>query len=325
MKNNVFKKIVLSIVVIVIIFACLEIIQRIRHPNVGCRGMYNSLGFRNREFSIAKLPGTIRILFVGGSTTFGSRNSFENTFPFLVEEFFKNNSLNKSVEVINASWPGINSFWIVGRIKNTLYLKPDIIIVMTAYNDVVPMTIPEEEYELIDGKIVFKLPWYMGIHRFFKEHSVFYVTLREKLSILKYGKPEYAYTLAHKIETPKIDNTQIEKSLLGYKKNLEKIINLTSKNEIKLIFLKPPISEMREKEYPFYHKCFKKVVTVLQEVCCKSNVVLLDVNDFLKVLREEEIYVGDGLHFTDGANKKMAIGIFDYLFKKKDYYFNTGN
>jgi len=314
MKKKIFlKNILFSFIVLIAAFSCLEVTQRIRHPHVGCRGMYNSLGFRNLEFSVEKTPGTIRILFVGSSTTFGSRNNLENTFPFLVGKFLKEELSSKSIEVINAALSARNSFWVAKRIKDTLYLKSDIIIVMTAYNDVMLMTTPKEKYEIIDGKMFFKLPWYTGIHRFFLKHSVFYVTLREKIAILLYGNPEFAYFPPKIRNKTEIKNEQIKECLENYKGNLNKIVQLTSEHKMKLIFLKPPISELRRKKHPSYYNGYQMIIKVLEEVAYVNDIPLIDIGCFLNELEQEEAFITDGIHFTDKANKNIALGIFNYL------------
>ena len=72
----------------------------------------NSLGFRGREISERKPDQKIRIVAIGGSTTFGIGSSNNNnTYPSLLEnKLNKNNELsNISFEVINAGIPGAQS------------------------------------------------------------------------------------------------------------------------------------------------------------------------------------------------------------------------
>ena len=83
----------------------------------------NSLGFRGTDFEITKDPNTYRIIMVGGSTTFGSGSTSDNTTipSFLQNEFQKNNF---DVEVINAGVGAADSSEEAYKIRN-MYKKFD--------------------------------------------------------------------------------------------------------------------------------------------------------------------------------------------------------
>ena len=50
----------------------------------------NDLGFRDpRNYSLAKTPGTFRILVLGDSVTFGHGAVYETTYPYLLEQRLK--------------------------------------------------------------------------------------------------------------------------------------------------------------------------------------------------------------------------------------------
>ena len=83
-ESSIVRNLIFGIVAVSIFFAALEIRQRIRHPQVGFRGMTNSMGFRSPEFNPEKDPKTPRVLFIGSSTTFGVEGPIEKTFPSLV-------------------------------------------------------------------------------------------------------------------------------------------------------------------------------------------------------------------------------------------------
>jgi len=63
----------------------------------------NSEGFRGPEFSKDKPDNTYRIITVGGSTTFGSGVTDENTWPRILEKKLQNLSISKNIEVVNTS------------------------------------------------------------------------------------------------------------------------------------------------------------------------------------------------------------------------------
>ena len=96
----------------------------------------NSDGFRGQEISKANDNNLYRIFTVGGSTTFGSGVMDDQTFPFYLQERFKESAIN-NVEVINA---GIGGAWSLNEIKlvkeRLLEYDPNLIIVYDGWNDV---------------------------------------------------------------------------------------------------------------------------------------------------------------------------------------------
>ena len=96
----------------------------------------NSEGFRGPEFNKDKPDNTYRIIAVGGSTTFGSGVTDENTWPRILEKKLQNISESKNIEVINTGIGAITSFNESKLIKEKLiHYKPDLLIVYDGNND----------------------------------------------------------------------------------------------------------------------------------------------------------------------------------------------
>lgn len=70
----------------------------------------NSLGFRDpRDYALAKAPGTLRILVLGDSVTFGHGAIYETTYPYLLEQRLKEWRPDVAWEVWNLGVPGYNT------------------------------------------------------------------------------------------------------------------------------------------------------------------------------------------------------------------------
>ena len=103
-------------------------------------GRINSLGLRGPERTIEKPPGVLRVLCVGGSTTFGAGIlGDENTWPARLESHLAAGWPNQRVEVWNAGVPGYTTA------ENIIYLgltlvdfHPDLVIFYEGYNDFKP-------------------------------------------------------------------------------------------------------------------------------------------------------------------------------------------
>jgi lysophospholipase L1-like esterase len=97
----------------------------------------NSLGFRDqREYALAKPPGTFRILVLGDSVTFGHGAVYETTYPYLLEQQLRAWRPDVTWEVWNLGVPGYNTA------QELAYLKlvedryaPDLVVVGFFTND----------------------------------------------------------------------------------------------------------------------------------------------------------------------------------------------
>lgn len=320
-KKKLFN-IIFAFVFLFIFFLTLEAIQRLRHPHVGFRGMYNSLGFRSQEFEPKKKPGTIRILFMGSSTTFGVGNTLENTYPFLVGRILSEKLDSVRIETINGAMPAKGSFWVVERIKHSLYLDPDIIISMTGYNDSATTYNDSVRFSK-EGELILRHPWYVKLSNFLACHSVFYVTLREKIAIILYGDPRFAFS---RPKTKPGEDKLIKPSWLihypqYYRNNLGRMIKIADRHKIKLIFLNPPLSALRKKKVPIYAKKFFRLKEELFKESLNFNIPIIDLEGPLSESVIGEYISTDGIHFTDKGNLKIAQVISDFLIKNKKEYF----
>ena len=102
----------------------------------------NSMGIRYpREISLRKPDSTLRILFLGGSTTFGDIDDEYDVFPALIETALRDSihSLDPRytrVECLNGGVHGLTSAEILTHFQfKYQYLQPDLIVLHTGFND----------------------------------------------------------------------------------------------------------------------------------------------------------------------------------------------
>lgn len=102
----------------------------------------NSMGIRYpQEISLQKPKSAYRILFLGGSTTFGDVDDTYDVFPALIEKKLRdsisylNPAFNK-LECLNGGVHGLTSAELLTHFQfKYQYLQPDLIIVHTGFND----------------------------------------------------------------------------------------------------------------------------------------------------------------------------------------------
>jgi len=117
-------------------------------PNITIEGkkQHNSQGYRGNPVSMDRTPGVCRILFLGGSTTYGWKvYDSKYTYPAFSEGLL-NQDLSKEckkVEVINAGLPFGTSAELFSHYHYKFhYYKPDLVVINTGGNDAYLPTIP---------------------------------------------------------------------------------------------------------------------------------------------------------------------------------------
>lgn len=99
----------------------------------------NSHGFISTpELSVDKPDSTIRIVFLGGSSTAGMGFNLEDeeTWPWKTVQLLKTQNNNIDIDFINGALGAFTTFESYGRLWSQIrFFKPDIIIVNHAWND----------------------------------------------------------------------------------------------------------------------------------------------------------------------------------------------
>jgi lysophospholipase L1-like esterase len=103
----------------------------------------NALGYRGAEITRQKPVRTIRLVCLGGSTTFSIDVGDRTTYPQRLEDLLRATYPDYAIEVINA---GVGAYTSAESLANLVFrvfdLQPDVIVVYHAVNDVHPRVIP---------------------------------------------------------------------------------------------------------------------------------------------------------------------------------------
>jgi len=98
----------------------------------------SSLGIRDREIAPESAPGTLRVLALGDSQTFGNGLALSDTWPKQLERMLQEVGVH-SWEVVNAGIPGTDTWQheiLLGRLLNAT--NPHVVVLALYVNDVVP-------------------------------------------------------------------------------------------------------------------------------------------------------------------------------------------
>src|SRR5262249_48034368 len=99
----------------------------------------NSLGLRDREIAPNPAPGTLRVLALGDSQTFGNGLELSDTWPKQLERILEGSGDGRRWEVINAGIPGTDTWQhevVLRRFLVTTH--PNAVLLAFYVNDVSP-------------------------------------------------------------------------------------------------------------------------------------------------------------------------------------------
>lgn len=99
----------------------------------------NSYGLRDREFPIQAELGTVRILCLGDSLTFGNGVAMESTWPKQLEGLLNGTFNGVRYQTINAGVSAYDTWQEIGYLeRHGIQFQPSVVIVGFYANDVVP-------------------------------------------------------------------------------------------------------------------------------------------------------------------------------------------
>jgi lysophospholipase L1-like esterase len=161
--------------------------RRLRYglvPNTDYYGWFkiNSLGFRGREISAQKKPGVLRIVCLGGSTTFDTGTvGAARPWPEVLEAELRQRMGTMSLEVLNLGIPGATSLdSLIDLQMRAFSFEPDLVIVYQGHNDLV-YSIPPPTPE---PSLLFPLedPPRSRFTRWLTYHSLLYAKTEERVA-----------------------------------------------------------------------------------------------------------------------------------------------
>jgi lysophospholipase L1-like esterase len=104
--------------------------------HTGVQVAFNAFGLRDAERSPQPAPGTLRVLALGDSVTFGMGVPQDLTYPRQAEALLSQ-ARGAPVEVLNMGMPGYNTIHQLAQLRELgLALQPKVVVVGFLYNDI---------------------------------------------------------------------------------------------------------------------------------------------------------------------------------------------
>jgi len=267
---------------------------------------FNSFGYRGPEIEIPKPPGRVRVLCVGGSTTFGGENPEEATYPALLQAALRERSPEADIEVVNAGVAGYTSVEsVVDFALRGLDLEPDLVILYHGVNDVPAALTPRFKsdyshwtppHRRVPGGVP-TLP----------ERSLLLLTVRWKLE-----RPAAAEADAPLLEAPPPE------AIAAFERNTRTVARLAKSRRARVVL--PSFAERIHlypdlaSEKPLYAgkahpsaEAFRRTIAafneVLRRVAEEESALHPDLQALLPDSKDAFL---DWMHLTDAGNAAMA-------------------
>jgi len=270
----------------------------------------NSLGFRGPEIRVPKPPGTVRLAFLGASTTWCAEVSGnDKVWAHLVAEDLRRAFPRADLDYVNGGVPG---YVVKSSLKNLEHrvapLQPDIVVIYHATNDMSAELRRLAEKRGVIGEAKVEPPSWLS------NHSLLW-NLAEK---------NFRIWIAQQKAERKIGRLQVDTALLGgaFRNDLVALVR-RAQREAKVVAVATFAARLRGEQsdeeqlqaaasalyyMPFMTprgllESYARYNQVIREVAQETGAVLIDGEHEIP---GDATHFNDSVHFTDAGARAMA-------------------
>lgn len=269
----------------------------------------NQHGLRGAEIADPKTG--LRIVVMGGSSTFGVGARDDETFPFLVEKVLREKHRGLSLEVVNAGIPGFDSSHILSMLEVEIVgLSPDILLLYIGLND----------WGIISRVSGDSLSVLRRVHDFAMGHSMLYLSLQEKVQKSMTGDIHNLYQ-AEKlpIEKRAEETLHNQANWERFRNNLRRIAEVCQRNRIRLILATEavdlqPSETAKEAWYDkeLWGPVYLKGRKIVNAAAAENGLALVDAAEAFDRMDRTGLFL-DLVHLSAEGNEKLARILADGL------------
>lgn len=276
------------------------------------------------DIEIKKQAGTVRVLYLGGSSTAGSGHNLadESTWPWLATQLLRERS-SRDIEFINGALPGYSTFESYGRLWSRLrFFQPDIIVLYHGWNDMYYMagtreitawrTLPDGSWGFEKGPKVAEYAPHWSDHVL--RYSQLFTKFRTDLSPRQIGEIGLNAENTRKLNTERFEVFRTNLKLI---REAATIMNaeLFVAKQATLIVADDPIICIASCGYAFHGfgheehvEAYNRIYAIIDEEIDASHVI--DVTE----LSGNPALFGDHVHPTESGAMKIAEIVADAIY-----------
>ena len=290
---------------------------RLQLPNTVQGNMtFNSLGHRSPEISLPKRANTVRIVFLGTSTTQDSHvTGDEASWPHRTIEELRSLFPSCNFDYVNSGTPGLSLSAINTYFEHYVRLtEPDITIIYSADEGLALQTLAKNTNHTGLQQAEFSPSW-------LAQHSLLWFKIEKNLEIIKLQR--IAFDEVGKVQVEDMDNlTQ------SYRNELTRLIRKTREYGItglitggsrlsrkqtrpeKFEAARATLFYMPYVSIPTWLEVYEAFDTVLREVAAKQNAIVIGGHE--QIPSDLDHYV-DSMHFSDRGSFLMGKRVSENL------------
>jgi len=282
----------------------------------------NSLGFRGPEITVPKPAGTLRVAFLGSSTTWCAEVSGnDKVWPYLVTMQLRRAYPHATIDYVNGGVPGYTVASSIANLRHRVApLQPDIIVIYDATND-----LSGELREVAAAK---------GVTRDAKPQTPFWLSNYSLLWNL--AEKNFRVWLAQKKSEASVGRLEVDPSALGesFRRDLTTLVR-AAQQQAKLVAVATFSTQLRAGQtndqqlqasasalyyMPFMTpaglvKSYQRYNEIIADVARSTGAILIGGEDDIPGDRR---HFTDTVHFTDAGSEAMADRVSKALSSSRD-------
>ena len=286
-----------------------------RSPEGGKVTHHNTVGFRDVEDFPPKTEAALRIICLGGSTTYGvSVIDNRATYPAALERFLNGEHQPQGwdrVEVFNLGVGGYTSREVLTTFqRHGLPLQPDVVLIQSGLNDVAPRLYPDFDCDYRHFRKSLTLPAQSFLARQ-AYHSRLFLTLGWKLNLIE------PFTLQARTQypMPSADEAAANFDANGTDclyENLTTAVELAKNAGARVwmlsqVYLNDPDFESPDPDQRNLERLYRRGLLehnkVIRDVCMSIDTGLVD---FENVMPRRRRFFTDPVHMSEEGNEMKA-------------------
>jgi len=276
----------------------------------------NSLGYRGRDFAVAKPEGVTRIAFYGGSSVFDIYAPKDDDWPRRVERLLRADGF-PAIEVINAGIPGYTTAEAVGTLLAEGHaFSPNYVLLYAQWNDIKLFKSSKSLLRTLLRDVQPGDPrttYQNSLDRLLCNVSQLYVRLRERYYVWKLGIGEEGVK-----PSGASDDSLSEAALRQYKLNLETFVDVARNiGAVPILMIEARLADpgntSQEKSRIGYEyvllsheglcNAFQKEDEIIYDVGRRKGVVVIDASRQLTG-RDEMFH--DHIHLSEKGSQALS-------------------
>lgn len=266
----------------------------------------NQDGFRVTGITVKKPQGTLRVLCMGDSVTFGLGVNDDQTYPFYLQKRLSSDYPGREIQVINTGCPGYTIIQGMEMLtRKGLCYEPDIIIAGFSHHEFQPAI--KTDLQRISSPESVK--WARSV----LYRSTFFLMLRRVIT------PSSEYVGTPRDVEGAENNAVMRVPVDDYRRTLQAFVDLAAEKKIPLIFLSLPNPDLYMREQEDEHHA------ALNDIVEKNRCYSIDLHMELYLYKKDyqNTLMKDLIHLNRCGNKVVADIIADYMQEERTIICNS--